>query len=46
MIRKLVLSVGTVLSVENPTYIIGISVVISIMTGILVGAYGVEKWRI
>lgn len=40
MLRKLVLGLILVLSMENPTYMIGVTAVISIMTGILVGAYG------
>lgn len=40
MIRKLILGLALVLSVENSTYMIGVTAVISIMSGILVGAYG------
>lgn len=45
MLRKLVLALVNVLSVENPTYMIGVGAVMSIMSGILVGTYGMEKWR-
>lgn len=46
MIRKFVLGVALILSTENPTYMIGVAAVINIMTGILVGAYGIEKWKL
>lgn len=46
MLRKLVLGLIVVISVENPTYMIGVTAVVSIMTGILVGAYGMEKWQV
>jgi hypothetical protein len=46
MLRKLLLGLVVVLSVENPTYMIGVAAVLSLMSGILVGAYGMEKWRV
>lgn len=45
MLRKLILALVIIFSVENPTYMIGVTAVVSIMSGILVGAYGVEKWK-
>lgn len=45
MLKKLVLGLIVVLSAESPTYMIGVTAVVSIMTAILVGAYGMEKWR-
>lgn len=44
MIRKAVLSLALVLSVENPTYMIGVTAVVLLMTSLLVGAYKIEKW--
>lgn len=41
MLRKIILSIALLLSVSNPTYMIGVTAIMSIMTGILVGAYGV-----
>lgn len=46
MLRKLILAVALVLSIENPTYMIGVTAVMNIMSGILVGAYGMEKWQV
>lgn len=44
MVRKIVLALALVLSVENPTYMIGVTAVISLTTALLVNAYSLEKW--
>jgi len=45
MLRKLILSVVIVFSIENPTYMIGVTAVVALISCILVGAYAVEKWK-
>ena len=46
MIRKIVFCLALILSVQNPTYVIGVCAIGSIMAAILVGAYGMEKWKV
>lgn len=45
MLRKLILSVVIIFSIENPTYMIGVTAIVALISSILVGAYAVEKWK-
>lgn len=46
MLRKILLGLLLILSIENPIYMIGVTAVASIMTAILIAAYGMEKWKL
>lgn len=46
MVRKLVLSLVLVFTTKDPTYMIGVTAVMALVSAILVGAYSVEKWKV
>ena len=45
-VRKIVLSIALVLSINYATYMIGVCAVVSLTSAVLIMAYKLEKWKV